>query len=127
MRVFETSGRQISFTSNGRQTRVGSLQTVGSVAGRINGKYGEVSWTPIRYVNRVYSRSILWNAGCLGTCQRPWYAREARRDKARWRTCRPASSTDGAVGTGQSGRVLAARSVPTRWHERARFRRKRAV
>jgi trehalose 6-phosphate synthase len=28
-------------------------------AGRINGKYGEVSWTPIRYVNRVYSRSVL--------------------------------------------------------------------
>jgi len=147
MRVFETSGRQISFTSNGRQTRVGSFpvgieprqfqalarrnvrsplvkelaaslggrtlvigvdrldyskglvqrleafeiflarnpdwhgkvtylqitpknrseipeyldlaQAVGSVAGRINGKYGEVSWTPIRYVNRVYSRSML--------------------------------------------------------------------
>jgi trehalose 6-phosphate synthase len=34
-------------------------QAVGSVAGRINGKYGEVSWTPIRYVNRVYSRSML--------------------------------------------------------------------
>jgi trehalose 6-phosphate synthase len=34
-------------------------QAVGSVAGRINGKYGEVSWTPIRYVNRVYSRSVL--------------------------------------------------------------------
>jgi trehalose 6-phosphate synthase len=30
-----------------------------SAAGRINGKYGEVSWTPIRYVNRVYSRSAL--------------------------------------------------------------------
>jgi trehalose 6-phosphate synthase len=30
-----------------------------SAAGRINGKYGEVSWTPIRYVNRVYSRSVL--------------------------------------------------------------------
>src|SRR6202795_60529 len=147
MRVFETSGHQISFTSNGRQTRVGSFpvgieprefqplarrnvraplvkdlvtslggrtliigvdrldyskglvqrleafeiflarnpdwhgnvtylqitpknrseipeyleltQAVGSVAGRINGKYGEVSWTPIRYVNRVYSRSVL--------------------------------------------------------------------
>ena len=29
------------------------------MAGRINGKYGEVSWTPIRYVNRVYSRSAL--------------------------------------------------------------------
>ena len=31
----------------------------GSAASRINGKYGEVSWTPIRYVNRVYSRSVL--------------------------------------------------------------------
>jgi trehalose 6-phosphate synthase len=30
-----------------------------SAAGRINGKYGEVSWTPMRYVNRVYSRSVL--------------------------------------------------------------------
>jgi trehalose 6-phosphate synthase len=34
-------------------------QSVDSIAGRINGKYGEVSWTPIRYVNRVYSRSAL--------------------------------------------------------------------
>jgi trehalose 6-phosphate synthase len=34
-------------------------QAVGSIAGRINGKYGEVSWTPIRYVNRSYSRSVL--------------------------------------------------------------------
>src|SRR5271154_2644844 len=147
MRVFETSGRQISLTSNGQQTRVGSFpvgieprefqvlarrnvrsalvkglvtslggrtliigvdrldyskglvqrleafeiflarnpdwhgkvtylqitpknrseipeylelaQAVGSIAGRINGRYGEVSWTPIRYVNRVYSRSVL--------------------------------------------------------------------
>jgi trehalose 6-phosphate synthase len=30
-----------------------------SAAGRINGKYADVSWTPIRYVNRVYSRSVL--------------------------------------------------------------------
>lgn len=30
-----------------------------SAAGRINAKYGEVSWTPIRYVNRVYIRSVL--------------------------------------------------------------------
>jgi trehalose 6-phosphate synthase len=30
-----------------------------AAAGRINGKYGEVSWTPIRYVNRAYSRSTL--------------------------------------------------------------------
>ena len=34
-------------------------EALGSAAGRINGKYGDVSWTPIRYVNRVYSRSIL--------------------------------------------------------------------
>jgi trehalose 6-phosphate synthase len=34
-------------------------QAANSAAGRINGKYGEVSWTPIRYVNRVYSRSTL--------------------------------------------------------------------
>ena len=34
-------------------------EAFGSAAGRINGKYGEVSWTPIRYVNRVYSRSVL--------------------------------------------------------------------
>jgi len=34
-------------------------QAVGSAAGRINGKYGEVTWTPIRYLNRSYSRSAL--------------------------------------------------------------------
>jgi len=34
-------------------------KALGSAAGHINGKYGEVSWTPIRYVNRVYSRSVL--------------------------------------------------------------------
>jgi trehalose 6-phosphate synthase len=34
-------------------------EAANSAAGRLNGKYGEVSWTPIRYVNRVYSRSAL--------------------------------------------------------------------
>jgi len=34
-------------------------EALGSAAGRINGKFGEVSWTPIRYVNRVYGRSAL--------------------------------------------------------------------
>ena len=34
-------------------------QAVGTAAGRINGKYGEVAWTPIRYLNRAYSRSVL--------------------------------------------------------------------
>ena len=32
---------------------------LGSTAGRINATYGEASWTPIRYVNRTYSRSVL--------------------------------------------------------------------
>ena len=34
-------------------------QAVGAAAGRINGMYGEVSWTPIRYLNKAYSRSAL--------------------------------------------------------------------
>jgi len=32
---------------------------VGATAGRINGTYGEADWTPIRYINRAYSRSTL--------------------------------------------------------------------
>jgi trehalose 6-phosphate synthase len=34
-------------------------RTISEAAGRINGSYGEVAWTPIRYVNRAYSRSVL--------------------------------------------------------------------
>jgi trehalose 6-phosphate synthase len=34
-------------------------QALGAVAGSINGKFGEASWTPIRYVNRAYSRTAL--------------------------------------------------------------------
>jgi trehalose 6-phosphate synthase len=34
-------------------------QAVSAAAGRINAKYGEVAWTPIRYVNRAHSRSAL--------------------------------------------------------------------
>jgi trehalose 6-phosphate synthase len=34
-------------------------QAVGSAAGRINGTFGEASWTPIRYVNRAHSRTAL--------------------------------------------------------------------
>jgi trehalose 6-phosphate synthase len=32
---------------------------IGAAAGRINGAFGEADWTPIRYVNRAYSRSTL--------------------------------------------------------------------
>src|SRR5499426_4886762 len=34
-------------------------RTISKAAGRINGAYGEIAWTPIRYVNRAYSRSVL--------------------------------------------------------------------
>jgi len=34
-------------------------RTISEAAGRINGAYGEIAWTPIRYVNRAYSRSVL--------------------------------------------------------------------
>src|ERR1700742_4651567 len=34
-------------------------QMVSQGAGRINGNYGEADWTPIRYVNRPYSRTAL--------------------------------------------------------------------
>lgn len=30
-----------------------------ATAGRINGTYGDVSWTPVRYANRAYSRTVL--------------------------------------------------------------------
>jgi trehalose 6-phosphate synthase len=32
---------------------------ISSAAGRINGTYGEAAWTPIRYVNRAYSHTVL--------------------------------------------------------------------
>ncbi len=34
-------------------------RVISTAAGHINGSYGEASWTPIRYVNRAYSRSAL--------------------------------------------------------------------
>src|SRR5215831_10980055 len=51
---------QIAPTNRAEIPEYSALQeALESAAGRINGKYGEVSWTPIRYVNRVYSRSVL--------------------------------------------------------------------
>jgi trehalose 6-phosphate synthase len=35
------------------------VRVVGETAGRINGAFGEASWTPIRYVNKAHSRSAL--------------------------------------------------------------------
>ena len=66
-------------------------QAVSSIAGRINGKYGEVSWTPIRYVNRVYSRSAL--AGLYRSAtRRPRHAASRRDEPRRERVHRGAGS-----------------------------------
>jgi trehalose 6-phosphate synthase len=32
---------------------------VASLIGKVNGRFGDVAWTPIRYVNRSYSRTVL--------------------------------------------------------------------
>ena len=34
-------------------------RTVGELVGRINGRFGEPSWTPLRYINKAYSRTAL--------------------------------------------------------------------
>jgi trehalose 6-phosphate synthase len=34
-------------------------RAIDALAGRINGTYGDVSWTPMRYTNRPYSRTAL--------------------------------------------------------------------
>jgi trehalose 6-phosphate synthase len=34
-------------------------RTVGETVGRINGTYGEASWTPVRYINKAHSRTAL--------------------------------------------------------------------
>jgi trehalose 6-phosphate synthase len=34
-------------------------RTVSTIVGQINGRHGEAAWTPIRYVNRFYSRASL--------------------------------------------------------------------
>ena len=34
-------------------------RAVGEAVGRINGAYGEASWTPVRYINKAHSRTAL--------------------------------------------------------------------
>ena len=37
----------------------GIERLVGEAVGRINGSYGEASWTPVRYINKAHSRTAL--------------------------------------------------------------------
>jgi trehalose 6-phosphate synthase len=58
--VGKTTYLQITPTSRSEIPEYHDLEhEVGAAAGRINGKFGDVSWTPIRYLNRAYSRSVL--------------------------------------------------------------------
>ena len=51
---------QITPKSRSETQESGEMErTISEAAGRLNGTYGEVAWTPIRYVNRFYSRSVL--------------------------------------------------------------------
>ncbi|MGH6728148.1 MAG: trehalose-6-phosphate synthase, partial [Pseudolabrys sp.] len=34
-------------------------RNIGEAVGRINGHFGEPSWTPVRYINKAYSRTAL--------------------------------------------------------------------
>ena len=51
---------QITPTSRGEIKEYAEIdRMVSETVGRINGRFGEASWTPIRYVNRSYSRIAL--------------------------------------------------------------------
>jgi trehalose 6-phosphate synthase len=51
---------QITPRSRGDIQEYASIEDeVTTLVGRINGRYGEASWTPIRYINRSYSRTAL--------------------------------------------------------------------
>ena len=51
---------QITPKSRGEIKEYAAIENeVTTLIGKINGRYGEASWTPIRYVNRSYSRTAL--------------------------------------------------------------------
>ena len=70
-------------------------EALSSASGRLNGKYGEASWVPIRYVNRVYSRRCSPDLSD-GAC-RIGYALARRDEPRRKGVCR-------CTGSRRSGR-----------------------
>ena len=70
---------------------------ISSAAGRINGAYGEAAWTPIRYVNRAYSRTAL--AGLYRAARAGAGDAAARRHEPRGQGIRR------GAGSGRSGRA----------------------
>ncbi len=72
-----------------------------SAAGRINGAYGEANWTPVRYVNRAYSRTAL--AGLYrGGARGPGDADARRHESGGQGICR-------GPGPGKSGVLILSR------------------
>ena len=59
LQITPKSRSQMQESADMERTISDMERTISEVAGRINGTYGEVAWTPIRYVNRAYSRSVL--------------------------------------------------------------------
>jgi trehalose 6-phosphate synthase len=59
---------QITPKSRAEVPEYGAIdRTVSTIVGQINGRHGEAAWTPIRYVNRSYSRTSL--AGLFRSAQ----------------------------------------------------------
>ena len=54
---------------------------VTGLIGRINGRFGDAAWTPIRYINKSYSRTAL--AGILSLRRRRHGDAAARRNESR--------------------------------------------
>ena len=51
---------QVTPKSRSDIKQYGGIETeVTGLIGKVNGRYGDPAWTPIRYVNRSYSRTVL--------------------------------------------------------------------
>ena len=51
---------QVTPKSRSEIKQYGEIETeVTGLIGKVNGRFGDAAWTPIRYVNRSYSRTVL--------------------------------------------------------------------
>ena len=62
---------QVTPSRRSDDRRFGEIEAaLAGLIGRINGRFGDVAWTPIRYLNRSYSRGAL--AGLCRLADAPW-------------------------------------------------------
>ena len=106
-------------------------EAVNSMAGRINGTYSDASWSPVRYVNRPYSRTAL--AGlyrgarvALVTPLRDGMNLVAKEYVAAQDAADPGvlilSRFAGAAAEFREGRCWSILMIPIRWRPRSRAR-----